>query len=257
MARRIASLDDAVFADGSLLVLPLGAHEHHGPHLPFETDTIIADAVADRLVAALGTEPVTVLPAEPVGYSREHMDFGGTRTLRYDEAVERWCAIGERAARRGLRRMMLLNAHGGNAPLMSVVAQELRVRANLLCVTTSWTRHGNPASVVGSDEKAFGIHGGDIETSLMLAVAPERVDMAAARRHDSLQRRLAERHELLRAYGPHAFGWTMRDLSPTGVAGDASAATREKGERLLAEAVEGLMTLVRETLDFDLADLAV
>ena len=102
----------------------------------------------------------------------------------------------------------------------------------MLCVATSWTRFGNPAAIVGIEEKAFGIHGGDIETSLMLALAPDRVDMAAARAHPNLQRDLTERYEHLRAYGPHAFGWKMQDLSVSPVRQETpAAATAEKGER--------------------------
>ena len=255
MAERIRSLNALKGrADGeSVLVLPLGAHEQHGAHLPLETDTIIAEGVVGRLVAALGDASVFALPAEPIGYSPEHMDWPGSHTLTYRDAVERWCAVGERAAALGIRRMVLLNAHGGNAPVIAIVAQELRRRAGLLCVATSWTRFGHPAGIVGVEEKAFGIHGGDIETSVMLALAPERVAMEHAARHPNLQRDLAERFEHLRAYGPHAFGWLMQDLSPSGVAGDAAAATAEKGEALLAEAVAGLLGLIEEMRRFDLA----
>ena len=256
--RSLAALSEAEEVDErTILVLPLGAHEHHGPHLPFDTDTRIADGVADRLVARLGEGDdrgaVAVLPAEPVGYSPEHMDFPGSRTLSYRDAVERWCAVGERAGALGVRRMLLLNAHGGNSPVMALVVQELRLRARMLAVATSWTRFGHPAGVVGVEEQAFGIHGGAVETSVMLALAPDTVRMDRARAHPNLQRDLAERFRFLRAYGPHGFGWKMQDLSPSGVAGDAAAATAEKGEALLEAAVEGLATLVREMRRFDLA----
>ena len=257
MAERIRSLGALTdrFDEGSLLILPLGAHEQHGPHLPFETDTIIAEGVSERVLARLGDAPVYALPAEPVGYSPEHMSYPGSRTLTYRDAVERWCAIGERAAARGIRRMLLLNAHGGNAPVTSIVAQELRVRADLFCVATSWTRFGNPAAIVGVEEKAFGIHAGDIETSVMLALAPERVDMSRAWRHANLQTELTERYDHIRAYGPHAFGWKMEDLSRSGVCGDAGAATAEKGRALLDEAVAGIVRLVEEMRRFDLGKL--
>ena len=82
-----------------IAVLPLGAREQHGPHLPFETDTLIAEAVASRLKKRLGGDiPLNVLPVEPVGYSVEHMDFPGSRTLSFDEAVNRWIAKKSAAA---------------------------------------------------------------------------------------------------------------------------------------------------------------
>ena len=241
--------------DDTVLILPLGAHEQHGSHLPFDTDTRIADGVAARVLDRMVDAPVYALPAEPVGYSVEHMSWPGSRTLTYRDAIERWCAVGERAAAVGVRRMLLLNAHGGNAPVMQIVAQELRVRAAMFCVATSWTRFGHPAGIVGVEEKAFGIHAGDIETSVMLALAPELVDMKQAADHPSLQSDLVKRFDHLRAYGPHAFGWKMEDLSPSGVAGRASAATAEKGEALLLEAIDGLVALVEEMRKFDLATL--
>lgn len=253
MAARIATLDGVRFAPETVLVLPLGAHEQHGNHLPLDTDTIIAEAVADRLIARLGDGPVLALPAEPVGYSPEHMDWSGTRSLPYAEAIERWCALGARAAAAGCRRMLLLNAHGGNAPLIAICAQELRRRAGMLCVATAWTRHGDPAAIVGEREKLFGIHGGAIETAVMLAVASERVGEGAD--HRSLQEDLAERFTHLRAYGPHAFGWLMQDLNPAGTVGDARMATAAMGERLLDGAVEGLAELCREMQLFDLDHL--
>lgn len=253
MAARIATLDGVVFAPDALLVLPLGAHEQHGAHLPFETDTIIADGIADRLVERLGDAPVLALPAEPVGYSPEHLDWPGTRSLPYADAIERWCAVGERAAAAGCRRMLLLNAHGGNSPLVAVVAQELRRRGAMLCVATAWTRFVG-SEVVGERERAFGIHGGDVETSVMLALAPQRVG-ADRPNNRSLQADVTERFHHLRAHGPHSFGWLMQDLHPAGTVGDARAATAEKGEAMLEAAVGGLATLCADVRRFDLANL--
>jgi creatinine amidohydrolase len=239
-----------------IAVLPLGAHEQHGPHLPFDTDTLIARGIADRLLAALPDDlPVTILPVEPVGYSIEHMDVAGTRTLAFDEAVRRWLGIAEDLHRSGIRKLVLLNAHGGNSPLLTIVATEARVRFNMLVVATSWTRFGQPAGWIAPEDKAIDIHGGDIETSVMLALAPERVDMDKARAFPSRQSEFSARYKHLRAYGPHAFGWKMSDLNPDGVAGDASAATAERGERLVAHSVKGLIELLEDVREFDVASL--
>src|SRR5690606_38756804 len=163
----------------TICVLPLGATEQLGPHLPFETDTIIAEAVALRAARLLPADlNVEFLSVEPVGYSIEHSDVAGTKTLAFDEAVERWIGIGEAVLARGTRRFVMLNAHGGNAPLMTIVATELRVRHAMLAVATSWTRFGYPPEIVSPHEKAFGIHGGLIETSVMLALRPDLVDMS-------------------------------------------------------------------------------
>lgn len=235
-----------------IAVLPLGAHEGHGPHLPFETDTLIAEGVANRLMAVLPPHlPATVLPTEPVGYSPEHLDVSGTRSLAYGEAVERWLRIAEDLHRLGIRKLVLLNAHGGNSPLMTIVATEARIRFNMLVVATAWTRFGQPDGWIAPEDKALDIHGGDIETSVMLALHPEKVAMDKAERFGSRQAEFSARFAHLRAYGPHAFGWKMSDLNPKGVAGDASAATAQKGEELLAHAVRGLVALLEDVAAFD------
>ncbi|WP_028746762.1 creatininase family protein [Rhizobium mesoamericanum] len=239
-----------------IAVLPLGAHEQHGPHLPFETDTLIAAGIVARLKAALpSTLPVTFLPTETIGYSVEHMDVKGTQTLTYGEAIERWLAIAGRLSDIGIRKLVMLNAHGGNSPLMTIVATEARVRFNMLAVATSWTRFGVPANVISPEAKVVDIHGGDIETSVMLALHPDKVDMSKARDFPSRQSDFAARFKHLRAYGPHAFGWKMSDLSTSGVAGNASLATAERGEALIAHSVKGLVELLQDVDTFDAAEL--
>ncbi|TPP06523.1 creatininase family protein [Rhizobium glycinendophyticum] len=239
-----------------IAVLPLGAHEQHGPHLPFDTDTLIARGIVDRVVAALPASlPVTVLPVETVGYSIEHMDVEGTRTLSYDEAITRWLAIAENLHRRGIRKLVLLNAHGGNSPLLTIVATEARVRFNMLVVATSWTRFGQPDGWMAPEDKAIDIHGGDIETSVMLVLCPERVDMTKAAAFPSRQAEYTTRFKHLRAYGPHAFGWKMSDLNKDGVAGNAAAATAQRGEKLIAHSVKGLIELLEDVHGFDVTTL--
>ena len=236
----------------TIAVLPLGAHEYHGPHLPLETDTIIARAIAGRLRQALPDAlDVIFLEAEPVGYSPEHLDRPGTKSLAFDEAVDRWLGIAEDLASRDIRKLVLLNAHGGNAPLLTIVATEARLRFKMLCVATSWTRFGVPEGVISPEAKAIDIHGGDIETSVMLAIVPEKVDMAKAKDFSSRQSEYTERFRHLRAYGPHAFGWMMSDLNADGAAGNAAFASAEKGEKLVTHAVQGLVELIEDVNRFE------
>ena len=243
----------AAITDQTIVVLPLGATEQHGQHLPFETDTLIAQGICDRLSGQLpdGLD-VRFLPAEAIGYSPEHMDHAGSKTLTYDAAIERWTHIGDQAAKAGVRRFMLLNAHGGNSPLMSIVTQELRVRCSLLAVATSWTRFIKQSGIVSSNEEAFGIHGGDIETSVMLALHGDLVNMDEARDFPNLQEMLAINFKHLRAYGPHAFGWKAADLNRLGVTGNAGMATAEKGEALLNLALDGVKELLQDMAKLDL-----
>lgn len=251
MARRINSpnaigLTPQETAD-AIAVLPLGATEQHGPHLPYETDTLIADAIVDRLIARLPqSAPVFFLPTEDVTYSPEHLHARGSKSLDWDVAIRRWIDIGEDLRRAGVSKLVILNAHGGNSPLMAIVATELRYRFAMLAVTTSWLRFGLPEGIMSPEEKHLDIHGGLIETSVMLAACPERVAMEKARDFPSREADYIRDYRHLRAYGPHAFGWLMSDLSKEGVTGNAAAATAETGEAILAHAVTGLVELLED-----------
>ena len=221
-----------------------------------KTDALIAQAVATRLCeAAEGTIKPELLPVESVGYSIEHMDVSGTRTLAFDEAVHRWLGIAAECAARDVRRLLLLNAHGGNSPLLTIVATEARVRFNMLAVATSWTRFGVPDGLISPADKALDIHAGDIETSVMLAIRPDLVRLGALQDFPSRQAEYAERFTHLRAYGPHAFGWKMSDLNMHGAAGKASRASALKGEAILARAVGGLAELLADMAAFEVSEL--
>ena len=237
-----------------IAVLPLGAHEQHGPHLPFETDTIIADGIAARLADAL-PEHITArfLTTEPVGYSVEHMDVEGSRTLAFSEAVNRWVGIGENLCAANIRKLVILNAHGGNSPLATIVATELRARLGMLAVATHWTRFGIPEELISPEQKHLDIHAGYIETSVMLALAPELVHMDKAQNFTNVQGQLIEDYQYLRAYGPHAFGWMMSDLNKQGAAGNALRANAPDGEKIITHAVKGLTGLMEDVHRFDIS----
>ncbi len=239
-----------------IAVLPLGATEQHGPHLPFETDSLIAQGIVDRLVQVIQDDfPVTFLPVETIGYSPEHLDYPGSKSLSYQAAIENWIGKVSLLHDFGIRKILLLNAHGGNSPLMTIVTTELRIRFSMLAVATSWTRFGTPNGLVDEDERAYGIHGGDMETSVMLALHENLVRRNQMAVFPSAQQKLADKYKYLRAYGKHAFGWKMQDLSPIGVVGDATKSSAKKGELLLAHSVNGIKTLIEEMAQFDLNDL--
>lgn len=239
-------------------ILPLGATEQHGPHLSEKTDALIAEGISSRLSHALkGNENISFLPVEEIGYSPEHLDYASTVSKPYDELIERWISIGEEVLAKGIRKVILLNAHGGNSPLLTIVATELRVRHSMLAVATSWTRMGYPDGMFSDSEKQFGIHGGDIETSVMMAMYPESVVQNSLQDFDSEQERFVEKYKHLRAYGKHAFGWKMQDLNPEGAVGNAANATVEKGEMLLQHSVKGLLKLIEEVAEFDMKQFDV
>jgi len=240
----------------SIVVLPLGAHEYHGPHLPLDTDTRIARSIAQKAEAGLPPDiSAHFLKAEPVGYSVEHMRRKGTRTLTYENAIARWIAIGKKQYDKGVRKFVMLNAHGGNAPLMTIVATELRCRFNMLAVATSWTRFGLPAGLITAEQQALDIHAGFIETSVMLAIAPESVKMQKAADFHNAQGDMAQEFTWLRAYGKHAFGWIMDDLNAQGAAGDARKAEAATGKKILDHAAAGFVQLLTDIHHFDVKRL--
>lgn len=247
------SEEKQIIALNRIAVLPLGAHEYHGPHLPLDTDTLIARAVARRSSAML-PEPLDVsfLDVEPVGYSVEHMQAQGTKALSWHEAIEGWIVIGEEQHKKGIRKFVMLNAHGGNSPLMAIAATELRTRCNMLAVATAWTRFGLPEGLLSPQEKALDIHAGFIETSVMLAIAPDRVDIRKAANFHNGQAALEHEFFCLRAYGKHAFGWMMHDLNPEGAAGNAQRANVADGEKILAHATQGFVRLLVDVHHFDM-----
>ncbi|KEG18295.1 hypothetical protein H710_01143 [Bartonella bacilliformis Ver097] len=234
-----------------LALLPLGAHEYHGDHLPFETDWIIAESFAKALTLKTKEKfHITRLPVEKIGYSVEHMDIAGTQTLTFSDAIERWINIGENCYRKGIKRFLLLNAHGGNSPLMSIVITELRKRFSMLAVATSWKRFGLPEGLMTASQHHLDIHGGFLETSLMLYLAPEKVHIKEAKNFHNKQADMIAHHKYLRAYGPHAFGWIMRDLNAQGAAGNASHATSQAGEAIFSHVLCGLCDLLDDISQF-------
>ena len=241
---------------GWIAVLPLAAVEQHGPHLPLGVDAFIADAYLQRVRDILPPDlPVTFLPVQRVGVSVEHLSYPGTLTLSAATAIAAWTELGESLARTGIRKLVLVTSHGGNVAAMELVARELRARFGMLAVTVGWHRFGYPDGAFSSEEKKHGIHGGDIETSLMLAAVPEKVRMDQARRAIPETIAMAQEFKWLGAYRPAGFAWMTQDLNSTGAVGDATLAKAGKGEAALTQGAQAFVELLREIDRFDLARL--
>jgi creatinine amidohydrolase len=237
-----------------IAVLPLAATEQHGPHLPLGTDIAIAEAYLARARALLPADcPATFLPLQAVGISTEHLAYPGTLTLPSDVAMASWRSIGDSVARAGVRKLAMVTSHGGNSAAMSLVAQELRAAHGLFVVTTGWSRFGAPEGLFAPDEIRHGIHGGAVETSIMLAHAPERVRMAQARAFTPASVAMDREFKWLNAHRPAPFAWAAEDLHAAGAIGDASAASAAKGRALLDHGARAFCVLLVEIDRFDLA----
>jgi creatinine amidohydrolase len=246
------------FANGDtgrwIAVLPVCAIEQHGPHLPVATDTAIGEgliaAMLQKLPAGL---PVTILPTQSIGKSNEHIHSPGTLTLSYETLARVLIDIGDSIARAGVRKLVLANSHGGNIAVNEIVARELRLKHSMLCVSASWARLGLPQGLFSEFETNFGIHGGEMETSVMLALAPELVHMQHAQKFHSIQEKLVKSSKHLRAHGPNAFGWLAQDLNPHGAVGDAALATAEKGHQAITMMTDKFIELLQEIDAFDMS----
>ncbi len=245
----------SIDAEETIAVLPVAAIEQHGPHLPVSTDTTIMTGMLETVIARLPHDlDVRILPVQAVGKSNEHVHAPGTLTLPPATLIEAWTELGLSVARAGVRKIVVVNSHGGNEEIMGIVTRELRVRAKMLAVKTSWQRFGRPAGMYSDLEERQGIHGGDVETSLMLHFRPDLVDMGKAENFVSNVARAEREFSLLRHTGTHAFAWMARDLNPHGVVGEAALATAEKGRLTAEHQADGFITLLKDVRKARLAD---
>jgi creatinine amidohydrolase len=252
--RDFGTLDPAA----TVAVLPLGATEQHGPHLPLGVDSTLVDGIVAAAVPLLPAElPVLFLPTQRIGFSPEHARFPGTLTLSSRTLIRLWSEIGASVARAGVRKLVLFNAHGGHAGPMDVVARELRVAHRLIVYSASWFNLPLDEAFArfDADERRFGVHAGEIETSMMLALAPAEVNMGAARDFGSASRRRARDYPILGNGRSAKLGWAMEDYNPEGAAGNAAAATAGKGRALVDAAAAQLALLLAEVSRLPLSAL--
>ncbi|MGZ2257348.1 creatininase family protein [Roseobacter sp. A03A-229] len=226
----------------TIAILPTAAIEQHGPHLPVGTDTLIGQGMLDELRRQAPSDlDLRILPLQAVGKSNEHLWAAGTLTLTAATALTAWTEIGLSVARAGIRKIVIMNSHGGNLDLISILSRELRVQANMLAVKCQWGAFGTPEGLYSEQEVTFGIHGGDVETSLMLHFRPETVDLTQAQDFRS-----TAETSLIQPIGPVSYGWIASDLNPDGTVGEAHLGTAEKGAATARHQVAGFVKLLRK-----------
>jgi len=233
----------------SVMALPLGAIEQHGPHLPLNTDLEIAEAVSRSAVERVGERlDCWLLPALAVSKSNEHAWSAGTLWLSTRTMLSVLEDIGRSVATTPAKKLVFVNGHGGNSSLLSVANRELRLKYGLQTFLTHPHMPADQGGTSSASEMGMGVHGGDDETSVMLHLRPELVDMSLAVRR--VPEKLAS-NKHVRFGGSVSFGWLSNDFHADGHIGDPTRATAERGMALFEGAVDGLCAALEEIRDFE------
>jgi creatinine amidohydrolase len=237
----------------TIALLPVCAVEQHGPHLPVRVDAAINAGILERALQLLPADlTLLALPAQNVGKSDEHAAFPGTLSIQYETLMRLWFDLAASVHRAGCRKIIFFNSHGGQPQLIDIVCRDLRVRLNMLAVNCAWYNVTHMNDLFTAAELRHGIHGGAVETSMMLHLHPHLVKMDRASNFVSRASAVEEENTVLRIEGPTGIGWQTQDLNAEGACGDATQADAVKGRELIERAARALATLAAEVAGYSL-----
>lgn len=231
-----AQIDALPDKERAPVIVATGAIEQHGPHLPVAFDALMGQVWLERAVRLLPAGvPCYVAPPITIGKSNEHTGFPGTLTISKETLRLQLLAIARQLAAWGFRTLAVLNTHGGNTSVLAYVLREIGERHGLRAVLLRPDVSLEPP--LSPQEAAYGFHAGELETSWLLAVAPQRVRMELA--VCEYPARTDDPGELRPEAAPATFAWASQDVSRSGVMGDATAATAEKGAAWIGQLAAG------------------
>ena len=236
--------------DNVVIIQPVGAIEQHGPHLPLAVDSAIGLAVVGKALHKLDSLiPAYALPSLYYGKSNEHWHFPGTVTLSCQTLIATLTEVGESIYRAGFRKLVFVNSHGGQPQVIEIVARDLHQAYEdfLVFPLFTWRVPNLSDELMSPKERELGIHAGDAETSLLLSILPEQVKMERAIAEYPCQ---LSQDSLLSMEGRLPFAWTTRDLTRSGVLGDPTTATKEKGDRMLESLADGWVRTIQDIFHF-------
>ncbi len=243
-------IDNMADKENVVIIQPVGAIEQHGPHLPIIVDAAISMGVLGKALEGLSTNiPAYALPCLYYGKSNEHWGFPGTITLSVETLLRVLTEVGESIYRAGFRKLILMNSHGGQPQIMEIIARDLHQEYGDFSVFPlfTWRVPHNAKELLTPQELEYGIHAGDAETSIILSLLPQQVKMDKAVKEYPPE---LPPDSLLSMEGKLPYAWLTKELSASGVMGDATTATKEKGDKLLESVAQGWMKVIEDVYRF-------
>jgi creatinine amidohydrolase len=239
---------DALDREKTLVLIPFGSMEQHGPHIPIGEDTMVANAITEGALKKIGDKiSILALPAIPIGQSPEHMDFPGTLTFSAETYLAVIKDICTSVAHHGFKKIVLVNGHGGNPPALTAAGFDLRFTHGLsIFLFNAWAfiPFMGQELVEREAPRNIDFHGGELETSVMLALDPELVHMEWG--VDETNPKFAQ-GKLITFTGPVFVNWNSKyDVAPSGISGQPSYGTAQKGKKIMDYLIESLCQTLEE-----------